>query len=190
MQPTRNADATRERILQAATEEFASFGIAGARVDRIARAATGNKNLIYMYFGSKENLFVTVLTRHLTSIYQSVPFSGQDLPAYAAGLFDFVMDHPETLRLLMWFSLEQRPGWDVEPRHNVETKLAGVIAAQAQGAVTSAIAPATILTLVIALACSYTVANPLHDVVDPEAPAHRATLRVQVAEAVRRLAAP
>ncbi len=38
----RNAEATRERILEAALAEFSSHGIAGARVDRIAQAARCN----------------------------------------------------------------------------------------------------------------------------------------------------
>ncbi|MFD6108194.1 TetR/AcrR family transcriptional regulator, partial [Nocardia salmonicida] len=51
------ADATKARILQAATDEFATYGIAGARVDRIAKTAGANKNLIYIYFGGKDQLF-------------------------------------------------------------------------------------------------------------------------------------
>ena len=37
--PTRDAEATRRRLLDAATAEFAAYGIAGARVDRIAAEA-------------------------------------------------------------------------------------------------------------------------------------------------------
>jgi len=46
----------RERILSAATLEFASHGFAGARVDRIAAAAGVNKQLLFHYFGSKSGL--------------------------------------------------------------------------------------------------------------------------------------
>ena len=56
-QTTRNAEATKERILDAALAEFSAYGIAGARVDRIARTAKCNKNLIYIYFEDKEALF-------------------------------------------------------------------------------------------------------------------------------------
>ena len=38
----RDAEASRARILDAATAEFAAFGLAGARVDRIADAADAN----------------------------------------------------------------------------------------------------------------------------------------------------
>ncbi|WP_258112671.1 TetR/AcrR family transcriptional regulator [Alicyclobacillus sp. SP_1] len=54
-----NAEVTKEHIFEAAMEEFSSYGIAGARVDRIARNAGCNKNLIYIYFDSKESLFTT-----------------------------------------------------------------------------------------------------------------------------------
>ena len=57
----RDADASRARILDAATAEFAAFGLAGARVDRIAEAADANKRMLYYYFGNKEALFLAVL---------------------------------------------------------------------------------------------------------------------------------
>ena len=37
------------------------FGLAGARVDRIAERADINKRLIYYYFKSKDDLFLAVL---------------------------------------------------------------------------------------------------------------------------------
>ena len=48
---------TRRRLLEAATTETSAYGIAGARVDRIASAAKANKQAIYAYFGSKDALF-------------------------------------------------------------------------------------------------------------------------------------
>ena len=58
---TRNAEATRARILQAAKKEFARHGLGGARVDTIAEKSKANKRMIYHYFGSKEALFREVL---------------------------------------------------------------------------------------------------------------------------------
>ena len=57
----RDAEATRARILAAATDVFAAQGIDGARVEAIARAADVNINLVYYYFGSKEALFLAVM---------------------------------------------------------------------------------------------------------------------------------
>jgi AcrR family transcriptional regulator len=57
----RDADASRARILAAATGEFARHGLSGARVDRIAARAKANKRMLYYYFGRKEDLFLAVL---------------------------------------------------------------------------------------------------------------------------------
>ena len=58
---TRDPEATRERILSAAREEFATLGLGGARIDAIAEAAGANKQMIYHYFGSKDLLFSAAL---------------------------------------------------------------------------------------------------------------------------------
>ena len=54
---------TRRRLLEAAITEFSAYGIAGARVDRIASAAKANKQAIYAYFGSKDALFAAEAIR-------------------------------------------------------------------------------------------------------------------------------
>lgn len=57
----RDAEATKQRILEAAKHEFAHRGYAGARVDEIAERSEANKRMIYHYFGGKEKLFTAVL---------------------------------------------------------------------------------------------------------------------------------
>lgn len=57
----RDPERSRQRILAAASSEFASKGYDGARIDEIVRRGRINKNLFYYYFGSKEKLFVAVL---------------------------------------------------------------------------------------------------------------------------------
>ena len=57
------AEATRQRILDAALSEFAANGLAGARVDEIALRSGANKRMLYAHFGSKEELWLTVLER-------------------------------------------------------------------------------------------------------------------------------
>jgi AcrR family transcriptional regulator len=51
-----------KRILDVAIGEFSRKGLAGARVDEIARRAGVNKQLLYYYFKSKEGLFNAVLS--------------------------------------------------------------------------------------------------------------------------------
>jgi TetR/AcrR family transcriptional regulator len=55
---------TKEKILEAARQEFAGHGLAGARVDRIAQSAAVNKAMIYYHFHSKENLYQAVIEDH------------------------------------------------------------------------------------------------------------------------------
>ncbi|WP_369372378.1 TetR family transcriptional regulator [Promicromonospora sp. Populi] len=100
---------TPERILEAAAEEFAQYGLAGARVDRIAEGAAANKQRIYAYFGGKESLFDQVVGARILDLLDAVPFDADDLPGYAVRLFDFTIGHPELIRLLLWHTLE-RPG--------------------------------------------------------------------------------
>jgi AcrR family transcriptional regulator len=103
----RDAEATKRRILEAATIEFAEHGIAGARVDRIASAAGANKSLIYAYFGNKDGLFDAVFDAAVTSHIDQVPIDVDDLPGYAARLYDFRLASPELMRLADWDRLER-----------------------------------------------------------------------------------
>lgn len=54
---------TKGRILDIASEEFASRGFDGTRVDEIAKKSKVSKNLIYHYFENKDALFIAVLER-------------------------------------------------------------------------------------------------------------------------------
>lgn len=103
----RDAEATKRRILEAATTEFAAHGIAGARVDRIAKAAGANKSLIYAYFGNKDGLFDAVFDAAVTSHIDHVPIDVDDLPGYATRLYDHRLAHPELMRLADWDRLER-----------------------------------------------------------------------------------
>lgn len=57
----RNAAATRQAILEAATRRFAKEGYDGASLREIAADAGVDAALVSRYFGSKEELFVDVL---------------------------------------------------------------------------------------------------------------------------------
>lgn len=66
---TRDPVRTRQRILHIAAEEFANRGFDGARIDEIVRRSKVSKNLIYHYFKSKEQLFVSVLEKAYASLH-------------------------------------------------------------------------------------------------------------------------
>ncbi|MFZ0743141.1 MAG: TetR/AcrR family transcriptional regulator [Terracidiphilus sp.] len=59
--PSDRSIETRTRILDAALSEFSAYGLAGARMDRIAGTAAVNKALLYYYYDSKESLYTAAL---------------------------------------------------------------------------------------------------------------------------------
>jgi TetR/AcrR family transcriptional regulator len=63
--PTRNSEATKTQILDAAEVEFAVTGLSGARTEAIAAQTGVTKAMIYYYFQSKEELYRAVLERCL-----------------------------------------------------------------------------------------------------------------------------
>ncbi len=111
-----DATETKRRILVAADQEFARFGLAGARVDRIAETAQVNKRSIYVHFGPKEELFDLVVARALEQMALDVPFAPDALPAYAGTLFDYLTGNPDVLRLVTWAGLERPEATDAELR--------------------------------------------------------------------------
>ena len=104
---SRDAEATKARILGAAVAEFAHHGLAGARIDRIAEAAAANKRMIYVYFGSKDELFDAVIDAAVGELHEAVPFTPDDLPEFGAQLFDFLVAHPVEIRIDAWRRLER-----------------------------------------------------------------------------------
>lgn len=103
----RNPEKTTRDILVAAREEFVTFGLDGARVDRIAERAGANKRLIYHYVGNKEELYARVLLdayRDIRAGEQALHLT--DLPPAEAmdRLVGFTFDHfeanPWFIRLL------------------------------------------------------------------------------------------
>ena len=103
----RDADQTRKRILAAATVEFARKGLGGARVDEIAVRSKSNKRMIYHYFGSKEQLFKSVLEAAyggIRSAEQNLRLDEQEPEDAIATLVRFTwkyyLDHPEFLTLV------------------------------------------------------------------------------------------
>lgn len=105
-----DTERTKRLLLQAATAEFCQYGLAGARVDRIAAAAGVNKERIYQYFGKKDALFDAVIATQLHAVIDEVPIEGSGPAAmadYAGRLFDHHMADATLPRLLFWEGLER-----------------------------------------------------------------------------------
>lgn len=68
----RNADQTQQRLIDSAAVMIAAQGIAGLRVDEVAKHAQINKRMIYHYFGSKNGLWLRVLEQSVEYLCASV----------------------------------------------------------------------------------------------------------------------
>ena len=109
MSETSKSPDSRARILEAALEEFAAEGFAGARVDTIARLAGCNKQLIYHYFADKNGLFGAVLEQAL-SHRPPVDLRG-GLGSAVAAIIEHEHKRRSWRRLMLWeaLSFEDRP---------------------------------------------------------------------------------
>ena len=76
----------REAILLAAATEFATGGYAGGRVERLARLAGVNKQLIFHYFRSKDQLYSTVVHIALSRCQATLPAAATPPESLKAGI--------------------------------------------------------------------------------------------------------
>ncbi|MDJ1185437.1 TetR/AcrR family transcriptional regulator [Roseofilum casamattae] len=65
---SRNPEITKANILAAATEEFAQYGLSGARTEAIATRSGVTKAMLCYYFKNKENLYRSVLQQLVDEI--------------------------------------------------------------------------------------------------------------------------
>src|SRR5213592_3714822 len=103
----RDPEGMRIRILEAAKQEFATHGLAGARVDRIAQKAGANKRMLYYHVGNKEELYLAVLEGAYEKIRaeeRELDLDHLDPPQAIERLIDFTWNYfirnPEFLALL------------------------------------------------------------------------------------------
>lgn len=150
---TRDPEAKKQQLFEAALAEFAAYGVAGARVERLARRAGISPGLVYSFYAGKDQLFDAVFDHIVEQATALVPIDADHLPQYAAGLFDAGLAHPEVGRFMTWYQLER--GESAVPASAVTAmseKAAAIRAAQRRGTVTCTLAPEQILALVLSLA--------------------------------------
>jgi AcrR family transcriptional regulator len=201
---------TRQRLLDAAVEEFAAYGLDGARVDRIAVRAGVNKERIYQYFGAKHRLFEVVLAEELNKLAAAHPLTVEqagDLGLYAGQIFDYHREHPQLVRLLHWEGLQagnaaappRRPD-DPPLAHETSpdergayylAKVAALREAGQAGALTTTVDPEYLLYAVIALAAWwFAVPRVAAMIIGPTAADDHAARREALVTMVRRLTDP
>ncbi|MEU0999918.1 TetR family transcriptional regulator [Streptomyces tibetensis] len=184
-------DTTRERILTAAMEEFARHGIAGARVDRIAKLARTSKERVYAYFRGKDALYAAVAAREYVVIAEATQMDPSDLPGYAGRLFDYFVARPDHHRLITWGRLElpgTRAVADDPSQAVIARKIDQLRRVQQAGQLDPAWDPADVLALVNQIAMTWASQPELSEAaaahaVDPTTAARRAA----VVTAVERL---
>jgi TetR/AcrR family transcriptional regulator len=108
---------SRAAILQAAAQEFAEHGIAGARTDAIARQARVNKALLYYYFKDKETLYGAVLDAAFSGLKNTVfrvldadQSPREKMMAYVGAYFDFIASNQLYPRLMQREMMRAREG--------------------------------------------------------------------------------
>lgn len=142
----------RARVLLAARAEFAAYGLAGARIDRIAKAAAASKERLYAHFTEKTALFQAVLDANVAEFNEAMILDPGDVPAFVGHVFDHTHEHPDVLRMLTWARLEGLQ-YDVpSPSPKAAGMLAAIREAQELGTVDPAWVPQELLTLLFGLA--------------------------------------
>jgi AcrR family transcriptional regulator len=187
----RDARATKELLLKAATEEFSEHGLAGARIDRIAERAGANKRLLYMYFGDKDQLFDAVVARQIDAVMNEVPLEDGDLVAFAMNRFDYVLNHPQVGRIATWRTLERAEPADDE-RRGFEQRISSVAKAQAAGRLRSDIPAIDLFAIVLRMTEGWLSAAPALKAAAGTAPMsprrireHRASLETAVRSVIQ-----
>jgi AcrR family transcriptional regulator len=97
--PLRDPEVSMQDILNIATEEFATNGLSGARVDQIAERTRTSKRMIYYYFGGKEGLYQAVLEKaymDIRALEQRSKLLEMEPRAAMRKLIELTFDYDET----------------------------------------------------------------------------------------------
>ena len=191
MAPPAADDSTRDRIIDAARAEFSAHGIAGARIERIAKAARTSKERLYAYFRSKEALYQFIAGEDLAAVAEATRLDPADLPGYAGRVHDYFTSHPDRYRLMSWGRLELAgsPANDAT-RETVRRKTDQLRQAQHAGLLDPAWDPVDILVLVNQIAMAWAAQPDLLDEAARARDPSPAARRAAVVAAVRRLFPP
>lgn len=187
----RSTTELRDAIQTAARNEFAQYGLAGARIDRIARVANASKERLYAHFKDKEALFRSVVAADAAEFFAAVTLRPDSIPEFVGDIYDLACRRPEHLRMIMWASLEGL-ALNLPPVGESESVQArdikAIRVAQAAGYVDVAWNPRDLLVLLFGIALAWAQSpHPESITVTPQITAARRAVAV---EAARRIVAP
>ena len=151
----RDAARTRKKIMEAARDEFAARGFAGARIESIAVRAGVAKQLLYHYFASKEALFEETLAskyeQHRTAV-EAVEGPG----AVFVQRFRNAVADPVWIRFLTWEAAEHQDSGritaEASRRDAIARQAAAIAERQARGELPADLSAAYLQLAVYALA--------------------------------------
>jgi TetR/AcrR family transcriptional regulator len=138
----RDAERTREALLDAALAEFGAKGLAGARVSEIAERAGVNKQLISYYFGGKEGLYKAILDRWYAQEAQ-LQEPGISLEELVWRYLEAGHRQPDLQRLFIREELEQDP--DAVTHQPLADDIEDLRRRQAAGEIADELDPAFVL---------------------------------------------
>ena len=110
---TRDREATRARILEAAMRIFAEKGLADSSMSGIASAAGVTKSLIHHHFGSKQGLWDEAKNEYFRGYFEvqmgllEAEGSAELLEVSIERYFDFLRTSPDFVRMIGWMQLEK-----------------------------------------------------------------------------------
>jgi TetR/AcrR family transcriptional regulator len=144
-----------ERILNAAMREFAKYGFAGARVERIVSRADVSPRSLYYHFGSKRGLYDAVRERLSSQHYEDFVRGVTDEPLVDRLLanIDVAMTPrwQQWARLEMWEALDGGAGGAPYPEGTVPGDLLAIRAAQERGEIDPDLDPHVLTLAFIAI---------------------------------------
>jgi len=151
---SRNPERTRARILAAALREFSAKGLAGARVEAIARRARVNKRMLYHYFGDKEVLFHAILRQKLARQARWLAAAPADPAERLPYWFTRARRDRDWIRLMEWEALQRGSGpviGEADRRQAFAHALTALREGQARGLLDPDLDPAHTLLSMMAL---------------------------------------
>lgn len=183
----RNAETTREAILDAAEIIFAQHGFSGARIDAIADASTYNKRMIFQYFGDKAGLYRAVVQRirqhggaYLTQLLQPFAHAEMDattlrhfLETLIRGDFDYLVAYPNVRAILAWEAAEGWQTFNAMPATDAEVGFNAVlkeifVRVEASGQLHPALDPQQVILNALGLCLNYLAWLPRNLALTPE----------------------
>lgn len=187
----RDPERARERLLEAAVEEFGAKGFAGARVKQIAERAGLNQQLVSYYFGGKAGLYQALLRRWRET---SADLNQPELPLdeVVVNFLHASRANPAWARLLVWQNLadEGAEHPDMDNTDLMQWMVADLRHRQAAGELAADLDPAYVALAVFAAgAAPFVLPQVARRVtgLDPASPDFARAYAEQLRRLVRRL---